>query len=131
MHEDEFASEESEAENIMLKPSMRAISGDDSIPVAKADTFLKRLIGLMCRKKSDYGLLLNPCNSVHTFFMRYELDLLFLDESNRILKVMRNVKPRRITGAVRGAKTVLEYPSSLGAFRGIKIGMEIKFEAGK
>jgi uncharacterized membrane protein (UPF0127 family) len=82
-------------------------------PVAK--TFGSRLRGLSrCdRAAAGPGLLIPRCASVHTFGMRFPLDLFFLDAEDRVLSVRRRVPPRRIAWQ-RGARAVLEIPSPQG-----------------
>lgn len=96
------------------------------IPVESANTFIKRFLGLMGRKKSNYGLLLYPCNSIHTLFMRYMLDAIYLDINNRIIAIKHFIKPFRTTAPVRGAVKVLEFPSSLGATELLTVGSIIE-----
>ncbi len=71
---------------------------------------LDRLIGLMFRKEMNGfdGLLIGRCNSIQTCFMRYPIDVIFLDKDDKIVKVMRNVKPWRITYPRFKARKVLE-----------------------
>ena len=97
------------------------------IPVAVADTFVSRFWGLMGKKEGDYGLLLKPCNLIHTFFMRYPLDAIYLDNQNRVLSMKRMIKPFRITRPVQNATRVLEFPSSLNAMAFVKEGGTISF----
>lgn len=70
-----------------------------------------RLRGLLARKPLEpaaaEGLLIEPCASVHTFWMRYSLDLVFLDRNSRVLDVCENVTPWSTRG-VRGARKTLE-----------------------
>lgn len=75
-----------------------------------ADTPLSRIVGLMFKKQmvGFDGLLINPCNSIHTFFCRYNLDILFLDKNMKIIKIIRNLKPWRITWIYFKACQVLE-----------------------
>jgi uncharacterized membrane protein (UPF0127 family) len=63
--------------------------------------------------KAGPGLLIPRCSSVHTFGMRFELDVYFLDRSGHILSVRRQVPPRRVLSH-RGASAVLEIPSGEG-----------------
>ena len=63
------------------------------IPVYIADTFKKRFLGLMGKKEGVYGLLLLKCNFIHTLFMRYQLDALYLDENDNIVAIKRCIKP--------------------------------------
>lgn len=78
----------------------------------RADTFGARLRGLMFRRSlaPDDGLLLVPDWSIHTFFMRFPIDVLFLDESWRVLSVHPAVPPWRLGPVHRGAYAVLELP---------------------
>jgi uncharacterized membrane protein (UPF0127 family) len=74
-----------------------------------------RLQGLSWRDPDDAGpgLLIPRCSSVHTFGMRFELDLFFLDREGRVIAVRRRVPPRRVVWE-RGAVAVLEVPSAEG-----------------
>jgi len=58
-------------------------------------------------------LLIPRCASVHTFGMRFPLDIYFLDEEGRVISVRRRVPPRRVVWQ-RGARNVLEIPSPQG-----------------
>lgn len=82
-------------------------------PVARG--LRTRLLGLSWRDRAQAGpgLLIPCCASVHTFGMRFELDLFFLDGEGRVLSVRRRVPPRRIVWQ-RGARAVLEIPSPQG-----------------
>ena len=75
-----------------------------------AESFFSRLIGLMFKEKMDGfdGLLIKKCNSIHTFFMRYPLDILFLDKEMKVVRVYRNLLPWRMTRVVWKAVQVLE-----------------------
>jgi uncharacterized membrane protein (UPF0127 family) len=59
---------------------------------------------------SGEGLWIVPCEAVHTFGMRFPIDLVFLDRANRIVKVRSNVGPWRLSGCLR-AHSVLELPA--------------------
>lgn len=78
--------------------------------VRRADSFLRRLRGLMFRGElaAGEGLWIEPCNSVHTHFMRFAIDVLFLDAHGRVLHVMPAMKPWRHSPFVKGSKAVLE-----------------------
>jgi uncharacterized membrane protein (UPF0127 family) len=87
--------------------------GADLLPVAVG--FRARLLGLagLSREQAGGGLLIPDCSSVHTFGMRFALDLVFLDGHGRPLSVHRGVPPRRIAWS-RGAAAVLELPAREG-----------------
>ena len=79
------------------------------MPVAL--TGRSRLLGLalLPRGRAGPGLLIPRCSSIHTFGMRFELDLLFLDANDEVVK-RRNVPPWRIASC-RGSSAVLELPA--------------------
>jgi uncharacterized protein len=83
--------------------------------VALARGLCARLLGLawLARERAGTGLLIPRCASVHTFGMRFALDLYFLDRAGRPLAVRWNVPPRRLV-ACRGAVAVLEIPAQEG-----------------
>ncbi|HXH30922.1 MAG TPA: DUF192 domain-containing protein [Bacteriovoracaceae bacterium] len=78
-----------------------------------ADTLVTRLIGLMFKRKltGAAGLLISPCNSIHTFFMCYSLDVVFLDGSHTVVKIIRGLKPWRMTWIYFRARQTLELPA--------------------
>jgi uncharacterized membrane protein (UPF0127 family) len=83
--------------------------------VAVAGGFRARLLGLagLRRERAGAGLLIPRCASVHTFGMRFPLDLVFLDRDARPLAVCLCVPPHRLARH-RGAAAVLEIPSGRG-----------------
>jgi uncharacterized membrane protein (UPF0127 family) len=82
-----------------------------TVPVAK--DFRTRLRGLAFRDRSEVeaGLLIPRCASVHTFGMRFALDVFFLDADGEVISVRRSVAPRRVLWQ-RGASAVLEIPAT-------------------
>jgi hypothetical protein len=80
------------------------------VPVA---TGFARLLGLalLGRERAGPGLLIPSCSSVHTFGMRFPLDVVFLDGAGRVLRVVRAVPARRAV-AMRGAAALLEVPAA-------------------
>lgn len=84
-----------------------------------ARTFAERARGLIGTKDlaADEGMLIEKCNAIHTFFMSFPIDAVFLDASDRVVKVVRGIKPWRplVWGGWR-AKKVLELRSP-SAFR--------------
>ena len=80
--------------------------------VGVAETLGQRLKGLLGTDglACGRGLLLKPCNSVHTIGMRYALDIVFLGDDFRVLKIVENLPPGRMTWCWRG-KMALELPA--------------------
>ena len=85
-----------------------------------ADSVLTRARGLLGRRalKPHEGLLLRPANSVHTAFMRFPIDIVFLDADLNVLAVEEAVPPWRAK-ARRGARAVLELAAGEAARQGI------------
>ena len=82
--------------------------------VMKAYSVKDRLIGLMFKKEISYdGLHLEPCNSIHTFFMKFPLDLVFLDKNLKVVKVLEGVKPWRMTRLYFSSSSVLEFKTGI------------------
>jgi uncharacterized membrane protein (UPF0127 family) len=83
--------------------------------VSVADNFIDRLMGYMFRAKPHRpGILFEPAPSIHTFFMNFSLDVVFLDANYQVLKIYRNMRPWRHTWFHLKSKKTLEVPA--GAF---------------
>ena len=82
--------------------------------------------GLLGRKElpSGEGILLRPAGSVHTFFMRFPIDVVFLDRELQVVSLAEDVPPWKVRGA-RGAKAVLELASGECARREIRVGDQL------
>jgi uncharacterized membrane protein (UPF0127 family) len=78
----------------------------------RADTFFARTLGLMgsASLPAEGGLWLDPCTSIHMFFMRYAIDVIFLDTSLRVTRAIKGLRPWTIALGGRGACSVLELP---------------------
>lgn len=83
----------------------------DNITVAK-DIF-SRFKGLLGTDELSpgRGIWLTPCNAVHTFGMRYAIDVLFLDRSLRIVHQVKKLQPNRITRIILKAHSIVELPA--------------------
>ena len=79
--------------------------------------------GLLGRRglEPGEGLLLRPAASVHTFFMRFAIDVVFLDREQRVLKVVERLGPWRTSGC-RGARAVVELAAGEAARAGFRVG---------
>jgi uncharacterized membrane protein (UPF0127 family) len=93
-----------------------------------AATPLARMRGLLGRRSlpSGEGILLRPAASIHTFFMRFAIDAVFLDDELRVLQIAPELRPWR-TAAKRGAKAVLELPAGECERRGLAVGDRVRF----
>jgi uncharacterized membrane protein (UPF0127 family) len=88
-----------------------------------ADSPVSRLRGLLGRSelRPGEGLLLRPASAIHTCFMRFPIDAVFLDEGLRVLRISDELRPWRAASR-RGARAVLELPAGETARRGLGVG---------
>jgi uncharacterized membrane protein (UPF0127 family) len=91
-----------------------------------ADSFVSRLRGFLGRRElpRGEGLLISPSSSVHTFFMRFVIDVVFLDRGLRVVGISPHVPPWRLAGR-RGARRVLELAAGEAEERAIGIGEQL------
>ena len=94
-----------------------------------ADRYFARMRGLLGRKglEPGCGMLLTPEPSVHMFFMRFPIDVVFLDREHKVVGVRHELRPWQVAGA-RGAHSALELPAGTAASAGIAEGDVLVFE---
>jgi uncharacterized membrane protein (UPF0127 family) len=94
----------------------------------KAESAWERARGLLGRAPlaAGEGLLLDPCRSVHTFGMRYALDLAFLDGDGRICKLAYGIAPGRLAGSF-AARATLELAAGSLEASGLRLGDAIEW----
>ena len=81
--------------------------------IVVAKNFKEKLIGLMFKKNINYYLLIKNCKSIHTFFMKENIDVLLIDKNNKILDIKRNIKPNKIIIFKSKKRTnILEMPNN-------------------
>jgi len=99
-----------------------------------ADSHLTRLIGLMGTPPetlgSGHGLWIVPCHGVHTFGMRYSIDLVYLNEKYEVVHIEENVKPWRVAAVCLEAATVLELSAHTIFQTGTAVGDKIEIKIG-
>lgn len=107
---------------------MKLLLGDQVVSknVRIADDAWSRMVGLLnCKSLSEgESLLIEPCNSIHTFFMKFNIDILFLDKNFKVVKVFRDMPPWRITRPYFSVKRVVE--ASANSFSKIKAGDQLE-----
>lgn len=81
-----------------------------------ADSFFTRLVGLLATKslKPGEGLMIKPCASVHTFGMKYPIDVVFIDSAHTVVEVAAGLMPGCLASS-RGAAYVIELPQGTAA----------------
>ena len=89
--------------------------------------YFARLRGLLGRTLAeDGGLLLTPCNAIHTIGMSYAIDALYLDRQGNVLRIDESLKPGRILPMQLGARHVLELPAGSAGRRKILTGDKLE-----
>lgn len=107
---------------------MKLKIGKKNYDVIVAKSFRKRLIGLMGKTDIDYGMLFPKCNSIHTYFMKENIDVVGLDENNEVIYMYQNLEPNRVI-KIKNAQnktSILELPAN--ASQKIKFGSILLFE---
>lgn len=100
--------------------------------VELARSFMERTIGLMGRASMPerftlwiQGSKFIPCNSIHTCFMRFAIDVIFVDRDLRVKAVYQNLAPWRITPPAKGAWSVFELSAGAVAINPVNIGDQL------
>ena len=93
-----------------------------------ASSFFAKGKGLLGKKSipDGYGLLIRPCNSIHSFFMAFPFDALFLDKDNTVIHIIRAMPANRISPIMRSAHSVLELRAGKAAETKSTVGDTIK-----
>ena len=97
----------------MLKARIASTGATLAAEVELADTYETRSRGLLGRDSMRPGtaLWIVPCPMIHTLFMRFSIDVVFLDKKNTVVRVIENLKPWRLSPWVFRARSVLELPA--------------------
>lgn len=92
-----------------------------------AQSFKKRLLGLIGTKSlpESSALYIPRCNWIHTFFMSYSIDVIYLDKQQKVCKIDHSLKPWRLAAPVFTARSVVEMPSGKAKKLNLKIGEEL------
>ena len=95
-----------------------------------ARSFWQRLVGLLGHSSlpPGEGLVLESCSSVHTAFMRFPIDVVTIDGSGKVTKLVANLKPFRVSGTFPAKRTVIELPSGTIADTATAAGDQLLIE---
>jgi uncharacterized membrane protein (UPF0127 family) len=90
----------------------------------RAESIKARFQGLLGRKglAADEAMWITQCSSIHTFFMKFAIDCVFVDAKGTIRKIYHNVVPWRIAGPVFGATDVVEMSAGQAKLKNLQIG---------
>ncbi|HYF82010.1 MAG TPA: DUF192 domain-containing protein [Clostridia bacterium] len=106
----------------MLYNETKKIMIVDNLKIAK--TFKERFLGLMFKRRlpAHEGLMLLGCSAIHTCFMRFAIDVVFMDINHRVIGIKEKIKPWQLSGFVRKAYIALELPEGTVDKKNITIG---------
>ena len=97
---------------------MYLLINNKNLEIKKAISFKERLYGLMGKKNINYGMLFDKCNSIHTFFMKENIDIIGLNQNNTVIYKYENLGKNRIIvihNEISNTK-VLELPQGYAKF---------------
>lgn len=91
---------------------------------------MSRLVGLLGRGSlpPGEGLVIDPCSSVHTAFMRFAIDVLYVSRDGEVLKIVPNMKPFRASAMARARCYVIELPTGTAAETSTAVGDELELD---
>ena len=91
-----------------------------------AGSLWAQTVGLIGRTEiaSNAGLLIPHCNAIHTAFLRFPIDVMFLDKELNVVRLISDLAPWRMVGFVRGAKSVVELPAGTLRQKQIVVGQQ-------
>ena len=115
------------AKHIQILNVTRGTRLADAVEVA--DRGPTRTKGLLGRKGlvPGGGMWIVPCESVHTFFMKFPIDLVYLGKDRKVCKVRHAVKPWRMSACL-SAHSILELPAGAAEKTGTQVGDELGVE---
>lgn len=101
--------------------------------IGRANTFLRRFRGLMLTPSlpEGSGLHIQPCRAVHSFFMKYPVDVLHLDGNSRIVGMEHALMPGNIGVSFRKTRSVVELPAGTLERADVQLGQTVVFEQDK
>ncbi len=96
----------------------------------RARSYWARLRGLMFRSSlpADGGMVIEPNNSVHTFWMRFPIDVVFVDRQDSVVGLVHALPPNRPFAGARKARRTVELPAGTISRSGTQIGDTLRFE---
>ncbi|MCC7460000.1 MAG: DUF192 domain-containing protein [Proteobacteria bacterium] len=99
--------------------------------VQKAHSMLKRMKGLLGKKHmpENFGMWISPCSSIHTFFMKFSIDVVFLSPDHQVVKVLHSFAPFRLSSWVNSSQSVLELAGGVLQKTGTQVGDQVVFRS--
>ena len=98
------------------------------INVRIADSLFTRFLGFMgIKNPRDHAIFFPSCNSIHSFFMNFDIDVFFLDKDYNLIKIVGGFRPWRLILPVKNASNLLEIPSTLSKDLKVNLGDKLNF----
>lgn len=112
----------------LLRKRDRRIVAEDCLV---ASNMLSRMVGLLGRSAlpSGQGIWLEPCSSVHTLFMRFAIDVVFIGNDRKVRKIIKAMVPWRLSAIDFRARSVVELPAGCVDQVGLQVGDELELES--
>jgi uncharacterized membrane protein (UPF0127 family) len=107
------------------------VGGNTTLAVAKvADRPLTRMVGLLGRGRLDPGdgLVIAPCHTIHTWFMRFPIDVLFIDEGGVVVRAIESLAPFSFASGRPLARTTIELPAGTLRRTAVRPGARLRME---
>ena len=104
---------------------MKLKYNNKEIELKECKSFYSRFMGFMFRKNINSSLLFDRCNSIHTFFMKENIDVIMCDKENNILYFYKDLPKNRIIWPKKGVSKIYETPSG---YFDIKTGKKMIIE---
>lgn len=114
---------------LLLLKARHGVTHKEIGTIEVAETFRARTKGLLGRNslEAGKGLLIKPCKGVHTIGMKFPIDVVFLDNRNIIIAVIKELQPNRLTSIRPRAASVLELPAGTIEATALNVGDVIDF----
>ena len=99
--------------------------------VEVAETMHSRAVGLLGRTSlaPGTGVYLSPCLQIHTWFMRFPIDAVFIDGEGQVVRVHDSLAPWRLAWGGLRARAVIELPAGTARQAGLQRGDRLELEA--
>ncbi|MHB1457902.1 MAG: DUF192 domain-containing protein [Armatimonadota bacterium] len=98
--------------------------------IERAGSLMSQLKGLIGRRKFENGsaMIFPGCKQIHTFFMQFPIDILFVDKNRKVIKIIEKFQPGKISAYIGDSADVIELPSHTIYDCRITIGDELVYE---
>ncbi len=92
-----------------------------------ADTFFSRMIGLLKHTSlpRNEALIITHCNSIHMFFMKFPIDVIFVDKKDKVVGLVERIKPNRLSSTYWKASYAIELAEGVIAEKKVQIGDQL------